>query len=392
LFATAIGIVGVAWSDEGLSAIQLPEQDERTTQERLASRAGSSPADPPPWVRSAMKSIEAHLSGKRADFADVRLDLERLPPFHRRVYAALRQVEPGRTASYAELAKSAGSPKAARAVGQAMRKNPLPIVIPCHRVLASGGSGGFSAYGGVVTKARLLAIEGVALDAPRAAKPRAARSRAKSAKAQRPLPYDPRAAAEHLSAADKRLARLIERVGPLALQLSPFPSTFDALLRSIVYQQLTGKAAQTILERVKALFVPDGVPTPEALLALDPQRLRESGLSGAKTAAVRDLAQKCVDGVLPSLAQMKRLSDDEIVERLISVRGIGPWSVEMLLIFRLGRADVMPATDYGVRKGFALMMKREELPAPKELAAYAERWKPYRSAAAWYLWRANDVK
>jgi 3-methyladenine DNA glycosylase/8-oxoguanine DNA glycosylase len=199
-----------------------------------------------------------------------------------------------------------------------------------------------------------------------------------------------RAAASHLSSADKRLARLIERVGPCSLELSPFPTTFDALMRSIAYQQLTGKAAQTILGRVKELFAPKS-PSPERLLELEVELLRKAGLSGAKAASMRDLAQKCIAGDVPTVAKLARMDDDAIVEALSGVRGIGRWSVEMLLIFRLGRADVMPATDYGVRKGFAILMKREELPTPKEVLAYSERWRPYRSLAAWYLWRANEL-
>lgn len=175
VFSTAIGSVGIAWSEKGLVAVQLPERDEHMTEERLAHRAASTPAVPPPWARHAMRAIAAHLAGERTSFADVPLDLEGVPPFHRHVYDALLQIEPGQTVSYAELAKRAGAPGAARAVGEAMRKNPLPIVIPCHRVVAARGAGGFSAPGGLATKARLLAIEGVALDAPRNAKPRPAR-------------------------------------------------------------------------------------------------------------------------------------------------------------------------------------------------------------------------
>jgi methylated-DNA-[protein]-cysteine S-methyltransferase len=177
VFPTAIGPVGIAWGADGLVAVQLPERDERATEERLARRAASTPAAPPPWVRRAIEAIEAHLAGHLTGFAGVRLDLEGVPTFHRRVYEALRQIEPGRTATYAELADRAGAPGEAREVGEAMRKNPLPIVIPCHRVVATGGVGGFSAHGGLATKARLLAIEGVDLDAARAAKPRRTRSR-----------------------------------------------------------------------------------------------------------------------------------------------------------------------------------------------------------------------
>jgi DNA-3-methyladenine glycosylase II len=211
--------------------------------------------------------------------------------------------------------------------------------------------------------------------------------------ARRPdgLTYDPEAACRHVAEADPVVARLIARVGEFTLRPAPTQSLFAALLRSIVYQQLHGKAAATILGRVTGLFAPRRFPTPRDLLQVDPDRLRQAGLSAAKTAALRDLAAKTLDGTVPSLARIRRMDDEEIVEHLTSVRGIGRWTVEMLLMFRLGRPDVLPVSDLGVRKGFGLMFLKGKLPEPAAMIRRAERWRPYRSVASWYLWRALEL-
>ena len=193
-----------------------------------------------------------------------------------------------------------------------------------------------------------------------------------------------------LCAADPKFAPLIERAGPYRLHVEQLSSPFQALAESIVYQQLTGKAAATIHGRLVDLF-PRKRITPERLLDTHPRRLRGAGLSRAKVLALKDLAAKTLDGVVPPLARLHKMADHEIVERLVSVRGIGPWTVEMLLIFRLGRPDVWPVTDYGVRKGYARWFGGGRLPSPKYLMKRGEKWRPYRSVAAWYLWRANEV-
>lgn len=206
----------------------------------------------------------------------------------------------------------------------------------------------------------------------------------------RPVPValdDRSQALDHLRSRDKRLATLIDRVGPFRMKADDAQSTFDALARSIVYQQLTGKAAATIFGRVKAACTPFD---PVGMLATRGEDLRAAGLSGAKLAALKDLATRVVDGTVPPLEVLAGMDDEAIVERLTQVRGIGRWSVEMLLIFRLGRPDVLPLGDYGVRKGFARAFRRKELPTPKELGKYGEKWRPFRSVASWYLWRALD--
>jgi len=217
---------------------------------------------------------------------------------------------------------------------------------------------------------------------------------------------DHTAACEHLSRVDRKLARIIARSGPCRWQPETTQSIFEALLESIIYQQLNGRVAATITERVKALFPENGdrnsirtrrglvaaFPSPEQILAATEEHLRSAGLSRAKMLAIRDLAAKTLDGNVPTVKQAHSMSDEELIERLDTVRGIGRWTVEMLLLFRLGRPDVLPVDDYGVRKGFAKMLKLADLPKPKELMAYGERWRPHRSVASWYMWRAAEMK
>ena len=214
----------------------------------------------------------------------------------------------------------------------------------------------------------------------------------------RKLPFDPEQALAHLRDRDPKLGALIEKVGAFRLRLDPSPSPFESLLESILYQQLHGKAAAAIHQRVREFF--HGDPSPQALLDTPDEPLRAAGVSGNKIKAMRDLAAKTLDGTVPAHAAIKKMSEADIVERLTEVRGIGPWTVEMLLIFRMGRPDVLPVTDYGVRKGYALTFMRvpksralaaEDLPKPDVLFKRGERWRPFRSVASWYLWRACDL-
>jgi len=205
------------------------------------------------------------------------------------------------------------------------------------------------------------------------------------------LAYDPDVACRHLAAADPRLGALIARAGAFTMRPEPTQSLFAALVESIVYQQLSGKAAETILGRVVALYRPRRFPRSVDILDTPVERLRAAGLSAAKAAAVKDLAARTLDGTVPSIARVRRMSDTEIIERLTTVRGIGRWTVEMLLLFRLGRPDVLPLGDLGVRKGFARAFNRRALLDPLVLSRRAERWRPYRSVASWYLWRALDL-
>lgn len=205
------------------------------------------------------------------------------------------------------------------------------------------------------------------------------------------LQFDPEQALAHLRANDTELAALIERVGPFALELKAAQSLFEAMLRSIIYQQLHGKAAASIHARVLAVLERHGGATPEALAAASDAELRGAGLSGNKLLAVRDLALKCREGTVPSLKDVRKLGDEELVARLTAVRGIGPWTVHMLLIFYLGRPDVLPTGDFAIRLGFKRLYRKRKDPTPEAIRRHARRWQPYRSVASWYLWRSLDT-
>ena len=197
-------------------------------------------------------------------------------------------------------------------------------------------------------------------------------------------------AIKHLCAADPVMRKLIRKVGPCTFKAKARRSPFEALVSAVTHQQLNGTAAMTILKRVLALYPGKRFPAPEDLLATPDEKLRAAGLSRAKTAALKDIAAKAVEGVVPTSRVITKLGDADIIQRLTTVRGVGPWTVEMLLIFTLGRPDVLPVADYGVRKGFALTYGWKELPTPRELMEFGERWRPHRSTAAWYLWRSLE--
>ncbi|WP_342379616.1 DNA-3-methyladenine glycosylase 2 family protein [Myxococcus stipitatus] len=194
-----------------------------------------------------------------------------------------------------------------------------------------------------------------------------------------------------LARADPKLGALMKRVGDFRLELGPLHSPFAALAESIVYQQLHGKAAAAIFARVCERVGKGRRFTPQALLATADTELREAGLSANKLAALQDLARKSLDGTVPPLARVRKMEDAELIEHCTQVRGIGQWTVEMLLIFRLGRPDVLPVDDFGVRKGFMLTYGLPEMPRPKAVLEFGERWRPWRSVASWYMWRATEL-
>ncbi|MEO8339157.1 MAG: DNA-3-methyladenine glycosylase 2 family protein [Nitrospirota bacterium] len=194
----------------------------------------------------------------------------------------------------------------------------------------------------------------------------------------------------HLSKADPFMKRLIREVGPFTLIPRSKRSPFESLARAIAYQQLHEKAAESIVRRFVALFPTKRFPQPADLLAMDERAIHGAGFSLAKVAALRDLAAKTLDGTVPTSVIVRTLDDEAIIERLIAVRGIGRWTVEMLLIFQLGRPDILPVDDFGVRNGFRIAYGKRSMPKPRDVQRYGERWKPYRTTAAWYLWRAAD--
>jgi DNA-3-methyladenine glycosylase II len=215
--------------------------------------------------------------------------------------------------------------------------------------------------------------------------------------------YDAVQACLDLSTADPKLGKLIERAGPFTMRVASAQSPFEALVESIIYQQLHGKAAATIHRRLLESFYPvtsNEHFAAQHLLDCPNEQLRAAGLSHNKSLALRDLAAKTIDGTVPTLAHIRRMSDEAIIEHLIQVRGIGRWTVEMLLIFRLGRPNVLPVDDYGVRKGFALTFGKlkpadkvtpMDLPKPDVMHRRAKKWQPWCSVASWYLWRACDL-
>jgi DNA-3-methyladenine glycosylase II len=194
----------------------------------------------------------------------------------------------------------------------------------------------------------------------------------------------------HLTASDPRMAALIKRSVRYNVRPGKSVRPFDALAESIAYQQLSGKAAATIWGRVRALYGKRKYLDPKAILKTPDRKLRGAGLSRAKVAALKDLAAKTIDGTVPSARVLARMTDEEIIERLITVRGIGRWTVEMLLLFDLARPDVWPIHDYGVQKGFAKTFGKRKLPTPKQLLKHGKKFAPHRSVAAWYFWRALD--
>ncbi len=204
------------------------------------------------------------------------------------------------------------------------------------------------------------------------------------------LPFDLGAATRHLSSKDEILAALIAETAPFQTEMDAAQSPYEALLESIAYQSISGKAAATIFNRIKALSSNGRPPSPEQILKLRTPTLRKAGLSGAKVLAMKDLARKTIDGIVPTREQAQKMSDEELVQRLDSVRGIGAWTVEMFLIFNLGRPDVLPIHDLGVQKGWCVAYGKKHMPKPKELLAFGERWRPYRTVASWYMWRAFE--
>src|ERR1700682_1646442 len=204
------------------------------------------------------------------------------------------------------------------------------------------------------------------------------------------LSFDLAEATRHLSAKDEKLATLIAETAQFQTDMDAAQSPYEALMESIAYQSISGKAAATIFGRIRALSGNGRPPSPEQMLKLRKSALRKAGLSGAKVLAMKDLARKTIEGIVPTREEATKMSDEELVERLISVRGIGAWTVEMFLIFNLGRPDVLPIHDLGVKKGWSVTYGKKHMPKPKELLAFGEQWRPYRTVASWYMWRAFE--
>ena len=199
------------------------------------------------------------------------------------------------------------------------------------------------------------------------------------------------AATKHLSAADPVMKKLIAEIGACELAPEPKRSPFQSLVQAVAHQQLNGTAANTILARFIKLFPKRKFPKPEDLAGVTDEQIRACGFSFAKIAAIRDIAAKTLDSTIPSSRKIEKMTDEEIITRLTEARGVGRWTVEMLLIFQLGRPDVLPVDDFGVRNGFRIAYKKREMPKPKDLLKFGERWRPHATTAAWFLWRAADA-
>lgn len=200
----------------------------------------------------------------------------------------------------------------------------------------------------------------------------------------------PKRATEHLRRCDDRLGEWIDRIGLLQLPAPQTREPYVALLETIAHQQLAGAAARSIWARVVALFE-DGVPCSRRLAAMTEEHLRSAGLSRSKAVAMRDICERVNAGKIPNSVQILQMSDTEIYAQLMAIRGVGAWTVDMLMMFTLCRPDIMPVTDYGVRKGFQVLYRKRKLPTPKQLEKFSEKWRPHRSVAALYLWRIADT-
>lgn len=379
-FAWPLGGVALAWGPHGIARVTLGDGDlDRLIQELRAAlasdRARGAAAVPaeaprrdraPAPVAQVCRRLRALLRGSRDLLTDVPVDLGGRAPFAVRVYAELRKVAPGEVVTYGELAARAGRPRAARAVGRIMGANPVPLLVPCHRCLGGDGTlTGFSGSGGILLKARLLHAEGYDLNPAHSA------------------------GIAHLRRADRRLRPIIDAAGPYLAVADRPADPYETLVTAIVHQQLSVKAGRTIAARVRALTPGPQYPEPQRMLELDPALLRAAGLSTMKVSYVRDLAARVADGRL-RLRALHRMSDEEVVATLTTVKGIGVWSAHMHLIFHLGRLDVLPVGDLGLRMAAAKVYGLSEPADPKELTRIAEPWRPYRSLGSWYLWRALD--
>ncbi len=365
---TPMGPCALAWTPRGLDRLVAPVQDGDRVHAEIAAACPdrAEVLRPPAPVRDLIKRLRRHLVGRPDDFADVPVDLSGRSDFARKVARAARRIPPGETRTYGELARRLRRPDAARGVARALAANPVPIIVPCHRVLpASGGLGGYSAGDGLPTKARLLHAEGVVLDPA----------------------LEPGYA--HLRRVDKPLARIMREAGPYLPIFGGSQDPYEVLCTSLVHQQISVKAAATIAGRVRALTPGPGYPTPAELPELADADLRGAGLSRQKIGYLRDLAACVSDGRL-DLYALRRLDDDAATAALVQVKGIGVWTAQMMLIFNLGRLDVWPVDDLGLQDSVRMHLGLAERPKAKEMQALGERWAPYRSLAAWYLWRLAD--
>ena len=368
-FDTAIGACGIAWSADGVTDVQLPMADDAALLARMQATGAARAERRPRKVGQAVTRIQRHLDGRPADMVNLALDLSGLTPFRRQVSEALRQVGPGQVTTYGELSRRCGrGAGGSRAVGAAMANNPAPLIVPCHRVLAAGGAlGGFSSHGGVSTKLRLLSMEGADLE---------------------PVAQ---AGVARLRRQDPRLAAVIRGATPYRLSTMQGQDMFTLLCRSIVHQQVSMKAGATIYGRLLKVGGRGSKMSIKRTLAASHEALRGAGLSGQKVSYVQDLALKLKSGALPPARRLSHMDDAAVIDALVQVRGIGVWSAQMFLMFHLGRLDVLPVDDLGLQNGAQRVFGLDQRPGKAALRELAEPWRPFRSIATWYLWRATEA-
>jgi O-6-methylguanine DNA methyltransferase len=376
-FSTSLGVCGVGWTARGAEWFFLPEESRISVETRLKKVTGSTKASasPPLWVKELIRKVRAHMKGHAQDFSAIPMDLSRISGFTLSVFQTARKIPSGTITTYGELANLVGKPNAARAVGRALGKNPIPLLVPCHRIIASSGNlGGFSGPGGLATKVALLECEGVHLTKPRVLA----------------TPAQWRRAVAALQKQDQVFSQLLTGLEPLQFQPLLNKEPLTALTSAIISQQLSSKVATTILNRVNALISENGSPSPRKLLDTPHTDLRKAGLSFMKVSFLKDVAEKYLEGKIPPLEKLKHMSDEQIIREFTQIKGVGRWTAEMYLIFNLGRADVFPTLDFGVRKAISQIYGLPTVPEPKAIEKYGEIWKPYRTVASLYLWHSLD--
>ncbi len=373
---TAFGLCVVEWSEAGIQRLAFGRNAE-TRRAQLTAAKGRPSMRPPRFVGEAMALLQEHLRGRPQDFRGVRLDLFGSSGRLRELADALRATPVGSALDVETWAETLPASGGSARVRQLLARNPLPVLLPSHRLVGSHGLLG-AWGGGELLHERLLGLESMVhppLHAPDGT----------------PAEIRVEEALKHLRERDPQLGEVMQRVGPFRLSLRRGHSPYEALARSIVGQQISGRAAQAILARLAAEFGTPGVPPPERIRAAKDAELRAAGLSAGKARAFRDLAARTLAGEVPPWRVLRRWPDERILATLTEIHGIGRWTVEMVLLFRLGRPDVLPLGDLGIRKGYARGLNRGRMPSTRELQRRGWRWRPFRSVASWYLWRALEV-
>ena len=369
LFDTPIGYCAIGWTPKGIDHLQLPADSLREIEKIMADKVKGRAAveNPPKDIKKIAQRIAAHFRGKPDTFLDIKLDLSKVTPFSKKVYSALRKIPAGQTVSYGALAAKIGNADSARAVGRAMGANPIPIIIPCHRVLALNGKpGGFSAPTGISMKVKMLYFEGVILN------------------------QEHENGVRQIRKSHPVLKKVIDAVGPYLATYGNIKNPYESLVNSILYQQLSGKAASSIARKFKDMYGQGSYPEPGVMKKINDEGFRMAGVSKQKAGYLRDLATKIYSKEV-DLNRASLLGDQQVIDELTKIKGIGKWSVEMFLIFHLGRLDVWPVDDLGLQKGVQRILDLKERPDKKALMEIGKQWRPYRSIATWYLWRSQGA-